>query len=98
MITHKSLGRTDEILTYTYDNNGNITHVRRNNVLIARYTYDGMNQLIREDNALLGKSYAMTYDTSGNILSKNTFLYSYERPRNPNVNLRKNNALYWSIL
>ena len=24
------------------------------------------------------------------------FLYSYERPRNPNVNLRKNNALYWS--
>ncbi|MBR3918384.1 MAG: hypothetical protein IKJ59_06570 [Clostridia bacterium] len=35
-----------------------------------------MNQLIREDNALLGKSYAMTYDTAGNILSKNTYPYT----------------------
>ena len=59
-----------------YDNNGNVTQIRKNNVLIARYTYDGMNQLIREDNALLGKSYAITYDTAGNILAKNTFPYT----------------------
>ena len=75
-VTHKSLGMTDEVLSYTYDNNGNITQIRKNNVLIARYTYDGMNQLIREDNALLGKSYAITYDTAGNILAKNTFPYT----------------------
>ena len=80
MITHKSLGSTDEILTYTYDNNGNITHVRRNNILIARYTYDGMNQLVREDNAQLSKTYVFEYDTAGNITSKKEYSYTIGTP------------------
>ena len=32
-----------------------------------------MNQLVREDNYLLNKTYIFTYDTSGNILSKKTY-------------------------
>ena len=72
-VTQKLNGVTQGTFSYTYDNNGNITEIRKNNSLIAKYTYDEMNQLVREDNYLLNKTYIFAYDTAGNILSKNTY-------------------------
>ncbi|MDR1630581.1 MAG: DNRLRE domain-containing protein [Oscillospiraceae bacterium] len=62
--------------TYTYDANGNITTISENGALKATYTYDGLNQLIREDNAWLDKSTTYTYDSGGNILAKSEYAYT----------------------
>ena len=71
-------GVTKDTLRYTYDNNGNITAIRNGpgTEYYAKYTYDGLNQLIREDNAVLGKSWVFAYDTAGNILSKKEYAYT----------------------
>jgi len=62
---------------YTYDANGNITQIKDgNNALLCRYTYDTMGQMIREDNAVLNKTYVYAYDVGGNILSKTTYAYT----------------------
>ena len=55
---------------------GNIATVKKNNVLVAKYTYDGLNRLVREDNQELNGTYLYTYDGNGNILSKETFAYT----------------------
>jgi len=75
-LTRKVNGTTKDTLTYTYDNNGNITEVKSNGSTVARYTYDGMNQLVREDNAILNRTHAYTYDTAGNILEKKEYPYT----------------------
>ena len=49
---------------------GNICQINENGKLLAKYTYDGLNRLIREDNAKLGKTYLFDYDGTGNITSK----------------------------
>ncbi len=61
---------------YTYDANGNIKTVTVDNVLQSTYTYDGLNQLIRHDDAKANKSYTYTYDNGGNILSKSEYAYT----------------------
>ncbi len=61
---------------YTYDANGNIKTVSYNDVLQDTYTYDGLNQLIRHDDAKANKSYTYTYDLGGNILSKSEYAYT----------------------
>ncbi len=75
-------GNEQRKLRYAYDNNGNIIAINDVTEIesetdagtpIAAYTYDEMNQLVREDNYLLNKTYIFTYDTSGNILSKKTY-------------------------
>ncbi len=57
-------------INYAYDTMGNIGIVRQNNLLLARYKYDGLNRLVREDNQAFGETYLYTYDSNGNILSK----------------------------
>ena len=78
LLTRKVNGVTKDTLRYTYDNNGNITAIRNGagTEYYAKYTYDGLNQLIREDNAVLGKSWVFAYDTAGNILSKKEYAYT----------------------
>ncbi len=61
---------------YTYDANGNITTVTVDGALQDTYTYDGLNQLIRHDDARANKSYTYTYDIGGNILAKNEYAYT----------------------
>lgn len=63
-------------LNYTYDSLGNIKTIKENDVLKATYTYDGLNQLIREDNVWLNKSVTYTYDQGGNILAKSEYAYT----------------------
>ncbi len=57
-------------IKYKYDEMGNISEVRENGVLTAKYTYDRIGRLIREDNRKFGKSVFISYDNCGNILSK----------------------------
>ena len=45
-----------EMLRYKYDEKGNITEIRENNPLLARYKYDGLSRLIREDNKEFAKT------------------------------------------
>ena len=61
---------------YVYDDNGNIESIYRNNSIDAMYEYDGLGQLVREDNASLGRTYVYTYDDAGNILTKKVYSYT----------------------
>ena len=59
-----------------YDECGNIIRIYENEGLSVRYTYDKLNRLIREDNKALDKTYLISYDNNGNILTKENFAYS----------------------
>lgn len=50
--------------------------IYENEALSVRYTYDKLNRLIREDNKALDKTYLISYDNNGNILTKESFAYS----------------------
>ena len=78
VLTRRVKGEIKDTQRYTYDNNGNITAVRNGSATEyhVKYTYDGINQLIREDNAVLDKSWTFSYDTAGNILSKKEYAYT----------------------
>ena len=62
--------------SYEYDENGNIETVSEGGVQKAKYYYDELNQLIREDNVWLNKTIAYTYDKGGNILAVNEYDYT----------------------
>lgn len=59
--------------TYTYDESGNITKIKRSDGKEFRYVYDSLDQLIREDNSELNKTYIYSYDSTGNIISKTVY-------------------------
>ncbi len=63
-------------LKYVYDNCGNISETWENGKLAAKYTYDSLNRLIREDNKQLGNTTLFTYDNNGNILCKRVFAFT----------------------
>ena len=66
---------------YTYDVNGNITAITYTDISSGAvhnvsYVYDSLGQLVRENNGLLNRTYTYTYDSAGNILTKNTYSYT----------------------
>ena len=65
---------SDTAYTYTYDENGNITSISQGGST-TYYTYDRLNELIREDNATLNQSWTYTYDVNGNLLNKKRYAY-----------------------
>ena len=62
-------------IDYTYDDNGNITAVNFTSFEIT-YEYDSQNQLVRENNGQIGKSYRWYYDNAGNILKREEYAYT----------------------
>lgn len=66
----------NELISYTYDANGNIETIKEGNEQKQKYYYDGLNQLIREDNKALNKTIVYTYDVGGNIITKKEYLYT----------------------
>ena len=60
---------------YTYDKANNITSVSDNGKLVARYAYDSLNRLVREDNTIFGTT-TYTYDNNCNILQKVVYPYT----------------------
>ena len=75
----KTINGFKDSLSYAYDGRGNITQINQNGKLFARYTYDGLNRLVREDNAKLNKTYLFEYDRTGNIIAKRTCPFTLEK-------------------
>ena len=65
-----------DTLKYRYDEKGNITEVYENAILQARYSYDSLNRLIREDNKVLNKTTTWEYDAGGNITNRLEYTFS----------------------
>ena len=66
----------NDILKYKYDEKGNITEIRQNNKLIARYKYDSLSRLVREDNLPFNKTFTYEYDAGGNILCRTEYSFT----------------------
>ena len=64
-----------ESWSYEYDNVGNITKITSGTKVIT-YQYDELNQLIRENNGILGTTVLYTYDAGGNMTSRKTYAYT----------------------
>lgn len=62
--------------SYTYDDNGNIIEINKNNVLRQSYEYDADGQLTRENNLDTNKTVVYTYDNGGNITQKQEYAYT----------------------
>ncbi|MBQ7906908.1 MAG: hypothetical protein IJ309_02935, partial [Clostridia bacterium] len=68
-------GNVRDYIMYEYDDRGNIVVAEYSGKYIS-YVYDDKNQLVRENNQALGKTYTYSYDESGNITSKKTYAYT----------------------
>ena len=69
----------------SYDNRGNISEISSGNEILVRYKYDGVNQLIREDNKQFNRSVTYTYDVGGNITARKYYAFTLaENLSNPN--------------
>ena len=68
----------NDSVKYAYDKLGNVEKVYENGALTARYTYDRLNRLIREDNKKLNRTFLYEYDNNGNILSRREYLFTLE--------------------
>ena len=66
----------DGRITYKYDKVGNIKEIRENGEIVAKYKYDTLGRLVREDNKPFAKTVTYTYDNCGNILEKRTYAYT----------------------
>ena len=66
----------DGRITYKYDKVGNIKEIRKNGEIIAKYKYDTLGRLVREDNKSFNNTVTYTYDNCGNILEKRTYAYT----------------------
>ena len=63
----KSINNDGELLEYAYDQNGNITSIKKNGALLESYEYDALNQLTKVTRG--SEVYTYAYDNAGNILS-----------------------------
>lgn len=64
-----------ETLSYTYDENGNITKITDAKGSTT-YAYNELNQLIRENNHILKKTVTYCYDVGGNLTSRKEYAYT----------------------
>ena len=63
-------------LSYTYNSNNNIIAVTDENGKRISYKYDGMGQLIRENNPYTNLTTVYSYDKGGNITSAKEYAYT----------------------
>ena len=76
-----SVNNNGNSLIYTYDNLGNIATVSEKTstgsvTQKAKYTYDELSQLVREDNKYINKTITYQYDAGGNLQSKKEYEYT----------------------
>ena len=71
---------TTDTYSYEFDNVGNIASITKKVNETTSYTntyeYDSLNQLIRENNQELQKTYTFNYDNGGNLLEAKTYNYT----------------------
>lgn len=78
MVSSETNSAANTSLSYTYDNDGRISKVYEDGVLVLQYKYDETHGfLIREDNAYANETYLYTYDEMGNILMKKTYALTF---------------------
>ncbi len=65
-------------IKYRYDKCGNISEILENGHTSARYEYDKLNRLIREDNKPLNRTTLYTYDQNGNITERCEYAYTWK--------------------
>ena len=65
-----------ESIKYRYDSCGNICEITQNGHLVARYKYDSLNRLVREDNKPMDKTVIFTYNTAGNITERCEYAFT----------------------
>ena len=65
-------------IKYRYDKCGNISEILENGHTSARYAYDKLNRLIREDNKPLNRTTVYTYDQNGNITERCEYAYTWK--------------------
>ena len=65
-----------EGLKYRYDASGNISEIMQNGHIAAKYAYDALGRLIREDNKSMNKTVLFTYDENGNITERCEYAYT----------------------
>ena len=80
-LTHEKLNGSTVSSTYydweyEYDETGNITKIYDSGTLKVSYAYDGLDQLLREDNLWLNKSITYSYNAGGNLTSKKEYAYT----------------------
>ena len=61
---------------YRYDVMGNIVEVLENGLSVAKYEYDALGRLKREDNKHFAKTTLFSYDDNGNILAKYEYAFT----------------------
>ena len=66
----------NDSIKYKYDKSGNISEITRNGHIVARYKYDSLNRLTREDNKALNKTVTFTYNINGNITERCEYAYT----------------------
>ena len=71
----RTISNNGNAISYEYDANNNIETITQSGQTI-RYYYDELNQVTREDNAVLNKTITYSYDTGGNILTKTEYPYT----------------------
>ncbi len=90
-----SIGTSTQTYRYTYDDNGNITCIRdANDAILYRYEYDALGQLVREDNAPLGKTYRYYYRDGGNLYSCREYPYTTAATPSSSTDVRNFNYNY----
>jgi RHS repeat-associated protein len=70
-----------KLLSYTYDDSGNIETITHPDGKVIKHYYDELNQLIREDNQIINKTIDYTYDVGGNIQTKVESDYTADEER-----------------
>lgn len=80
MCTHTfGLAQTpDNLINYDFNDDGNISVVKKGNTAKIWYFYDKQKQLVRENNNILDETVIYLYDTRGNIESKKIYDFSTE--------------------
>jgi RHS repeat-associated protein len=61
-----------------YDDRGNVRSISVDNQIQFRYTYNGANMLVREDNYPDGKSTVFDYDVGGNMTNRKSYYFTLE--------------------
>lgn len=69
-------------VSYTYDRMGRVLEEKEKkegiDSVLKSYTYDVYGQLVRENNAVLDKTFIYEYDTIGNVTKVKTYAYTTE--------------------
>jgi RHS repeat-associated protein len=75
---------TNSPFSYTYDKMGNIKTITENGQTIT-YSYNELNELLREDNPVNGQTVVFAYDVGGNIKTKSIYAFTdpSQTPANP---------------